>query len=96
MSIMQQSSIAQDRALGFQCLQQGLVKLPSVGCFEASDRSRAMSFLNTSICNLPVDVTLALKIGDQENFKPSYISTDETPDLHNRWASVKTTEEAVV
>ena len=62
MSIMQQSSKAQDRTLGvwFQAIQQGQVKLPRFQRYEAWDRGRITSFLNTIINNLPVGVTLAL------------------------------------
>ena len=56
MSIMQQSSKAQDRTLGvwFHHVQQGMVKLPRFQRFEAWDRGRITSFLNTIINNLPV------------------------------------------
>lgn len=65
MSIMQQSSKAQDRTLGvwFQSIQQGQVKLPRFQRFEAWDRNRVTGFLNTIINNLPVGVTLALEVG---------------------------------
>lgn len=79
MSIMQQSSKAQDRTLGvwFQSIQQGQVKLPRFQRFEAWDRNRVTGFLNTIINNLPVGVTLALEVGDREKFKSRYISTAE-------------------
>lgn len=79
MSIMQQSSRAQDRTLGvwFQSVQQGQVKLPRFQRFEAWDRNRVTGFLNTIINNLPVGVTLALEVGDQEKFESRYISTAE-------------------
>lgn len=79
MSIMQQSSKAQDRTLGvwFQSIQQGQVKLPRFQRFEAWDRNRVTGFLNTIINNLPVGVTLALEVGDQEKFESRYISTAE-------------------
>lgn len=77
MSIMQQSSKAQDRTLGvwFQHIQQGMVKLPRFQRFEAWDRGRITSFLNTIINNLPVGVTLALEVAGQEKFESRYIST---------------------
>ena len=77
MSIMQQSSKAQDRTLGvwFQNIQQGMVKLPRFQRFEAWDRGRIASFLNTIINNLPVGVTLALEVAGQEKFESRYIST---------------------
>lgn len=77
MSIMQQSSKAQDRTLGvwFQHIQQGMVKLPRFQRFEAWDRGRITSFLNTIINNLPVGVTLALEVAGQEKFESRYISS---------------------
>ncbi len=79
MSIMQQSSKAQDRTLGvwFQNIQQGMVKLPRFQRFEAWDRGRIASFLSTIINNLPVGVTLVLEVAGQEKFESRYISTAE-------------------
>lgn len=79
MTVMQQSSKAEDRTLGvwFQNIQQGLVKLPRFQRFEAWDRGRITSFLNTVINNLPVGVTLALDVGAQEKFVSRYIATAE-------------------
>lgn len=81
MSIMQQSSKAQDRTLGvwFQAIQQGQVKLPRFQRYEAWDKSRITSFLNTIINNLPVGVTLALEVAGEEKFISRYIrSADPT------------------
>lgn len=77
MSIMQQSSKAQDRTLGvwFQNIQQGMIKLPRFQRFEAWDRGRIASFLNTIINNLPVGVTLALEVAGHEKFESRYIVT---------------------
>ncbi|WP_199265312.1 DUF262 domain-containing protein [Alcaligenes faecalis] len=77
MSIMQQSSKAQDRTLGvwFQHIQQGMVKLPRFQRFEAWDRGRITSFLNTIINNLPVGVTLALEVAGLEKFESRYIAS---------------------
>lgn len=79
MSIMQQSSKAQDQALGvwFQKIQQGMLKLPRFQRFEAWDRGRVTSFLNTIINNLPVGVTLALEVAGKEKFESRYIVTAE-------------------
>ena len=79
MSIMQQSSKAQDRTLGvwFHHIQQGMVKLPRFQRFEAWDKNRIESFLNTIINNLPVGVTLALEVAGQEKFESRYIATAE-------------------
>lgn len=75
MSIMQQSSKAQDRTLGvwFQAIQQGQLKLPRFQRYEAWDRGRITSFLNTIINNLPVGVTLALDVAGEEKFISRYI-----------------------
>jgi hypothetical protein len=77
MSIMRQSSKAQDRTLGvwFQNIQLGMVKLPRFQRFEAWDRGRITSFLNTIINNLPVGVTLALEVAGPEKFESRYIAT---------------------
>jgi hypothetical protein len=79
MTIMQQSSRAQDRTLGvwFQHIQQGMVKLPRFQRFEAWDRGRITSFLNTIINNLPVGVTLALEVAGEEKFESRYVATAE-------------------
>ncbi|MBX3589938.1 MAG: DUF262 domain-containing protein [Burkholderiaceae bacterium] len=79
MSVMQQSSKAQDRALGvwFQNIQQGMVKLPRFQRLEAWDRGRITSFLNTIINNLPVGVTLALEVAGPEKFESRYIATSD-------------------
>ncbi|MBO6657820.1 MAG: DUF262 domain-containing protein [Pseudomonadales bacterium] len=79
MSIMQQSSKAQDRSLGvwYQNIQQGQIKLPRFQRMEAWDRGRITSFLNTVINNLPVGVTLALEVAGEEKFVSRYISTAE-------------------
>jgi hypothetical protein len=79
MSIMQQSSKAQDRTLGvwFHYIEQGAVKLPRFQRFEAWDRWRITSFLNTIISNLPVGVTLVLEVAGAEKFVSRYISTAE-------------------
>ncbi|MDR2091805.1 MAG: DUF262 domain-containing protein [Azoarcus sp.] len=79
MSIMQQSSKAQDQTLGvwFQNIQRGMVKLPRFQRSEAWDRGRIASFLKTIINNLPVGVTLTLKVAGQEKFESRYIKTAE-------------------
>lgn len=79
MSIMQQSSKAQDHTLGawFHQIDQGSVKLPRFQRFEAWDRGRITSFLNTIISNLPVGVTLVLEVAGPEKFVSRYISSAE-------------------
>lgn len=80
MSILQQSSKAQDRALGDWYVQigAGSIKLPRFQRFEAWDRWRVAGFLNTVIQNLPVGVTLLLQVGDAEKFVSRYIATAPT------------------
>lgn len=79
MSIMQQSSKAQDKTLGvwFQNIQQGQIKLPRFQRYEAWDRGRITSFLNTIINNLPIGVTLALEVAGEEKFISRYIVSAE-------------------
>lgn len=79
MSIMQQSSKAQDRTLGvwFQNIQQGMVKLPRFQRFEAWDRGRISSFLDTIINNLPVGVALVLEVAGKEQFESRYIASSD-------------------
>jgi hypothetical protein len=79
MSIMHQSSKAQDRTLGvwFHHVQQGGIKLPRFQRFEAWERGRITSFLNTIISNLPVRITLVLEVAGEEKFISRYISTAE-------------------
>ena len=79
MSILQQSSKAQDRTLGmwFSQIASGALKLPRFQRFEAWDRGRITSFLNTIINNLPVGVTLALEVAGVEKFESRYIKTSD-------------------
>ena len=79
MSILLQSSRAQDQTLGvwFQNIQQGQLKLPRFQRHEAWDRRRITSFLNTIINNLPVGVTLALAVAGNEKFISRFIVTAE-------------------
>ncbi|TGM19322.1 DUF262 domain-containing protein [Leptospira selangorensis] len=80
MSVLQQSSKAQDRELGvwFQNIKLGYIKLPRFQRYEAWDKGRISSFLNTIINNLPVGVTLSLEVDPgKEQFLSRYISTAE-------------------
>lgn len=79
MSIMHQSSKAQDRTLGvwFHQIDQGAVKLPRFQRFEAWDRGRITSFLDTIIGNLPVGVALVLEVAGREKFASRFISSAE-------------------
>ena len=58
-------------------IQQGLVKLPRFQRYEAWDKWRITSFLNTIISNLPVGVTLALEVAGEEKFISRYIVSAE-------------------
>jgi hypothetical protein len=77
MDIPTSSSKAQDRELAvwYRKLQDGEIKLPRFQRFEAWDRNRVCSFLNTIIHNLPVGVTLILEVGDEEKFESRYLKT---------------------
>lgn len=77
MTLLQQSSKAQDRSLGhwYSLIQSGQLKLPRFQRMEAWDRGRVTGFLNTIIQNLPVGVTLLLEVGDKEKFVSRYIAT---------------------
>jgi hypothetical protein len=79
MSIMKQSSKALDRPLAewFSAISLGQIKLPRFQRFEAWDRNRITSFLNTVIHNLPIGVTLVLEVGDEEKFVSRHIVTAE-------------------
>src|SRR5260221_6861568 len=77
MSMMQQSSRAQDRTLGvwFHHIQHGMITLPRFQRLEAWDRGRDTNFLNYIVNNLPVGVTLALEVHGEEQFDSHFIAT---------------------
>jgi hypothetical protein len=77
MDIPTSSSKAQDReiAVWYSKVQQGDIKLPRFQRFEAWDRNRICSFLNTIIHNLPVGVTLVLEVGGEEKFHSRHLET---------------------
>lgn len=77
MEIPTSSSKAQDRELAvwYRKVQDGDIKLPRFQRFEAWDRNRICSFLNTIIHNLPVGVTLVLEVGDDEKFQSRYLKS---------------------
>jgi len=79
MSIMKQSSKALDRPLAewFTAISLGQIKLPRFQRFEAWDRNRITTFLNTVIHNLPIGVTLVVEVGDEEKFVSRHIVTAE-------------------
>lgn len=77
MTLLQQSSKAQDRSLGhwYTLIQSGQLKLPRFQRMEAWDRGRVTGFLNTIVQNLPVGVTLLLEVGDKEKFVSRYVAS---------------------
>ena len=77
MSVLQQSSKAQDRPLGtwYLNIKHGMIKLPRFQRFEAWDRARIVSFLNTIVNNLPIGVALTLEVAGKEEFVSRYIAT---------------------
>lgn len=77
MTIMQQSSRAQDRPSGvwFQHFQQGMVTLTRFQRFEAWDRSRFTRFLGTIMNNLPLGVTLARDVAGVEKFEERHVAS---------------------
>lgn len=76
MNVNQQSSKAQDRTLTvwFQKLQNGEIKLPRFQRFQAWDKKRITSLLETITYNLPLGVTLLLEV-DEEKFVSRYLAT---------------------
>ncbi len=77
MNAMMQSSKAEDKTLiqWFQDVQRGSIKLPRFQRFEAWDRKRVSSFLQSIINNLPLGITLTLEVGDTEKFESRYLVT---------------------
>lgn len=56
-------------------IQNGEMKLPRFQRFEAWDRHRICSLLQTVIHNLPLGITLVLEVGDEEKFVSRYLET---------------------
>ena len=56
-------------------VQRAEIKLPRFQRFEAWDRTRICSLVETVINNLPLGITLILEVGDQERFISRYLST---------------------
>jgi hypothetical protein len=69
---------ARDRKLDtwFKRIKDGEIKLPRFQRFEAWDKNRISSLLNTIIHDLPLGITLILEV-DQEQFISRYLSTAE-------------------
>ena len=53
----------------------GEIKLPRFQRFEAWDRQRIASLMQTVIHNLPLGITLVLNVGDEEKFISRYLET---------------------
>ncbi len=58
------------------------IKLPRFQRFEAWDRNRICSLVETVINNLPLGITLVLEVGDKEKFISRHLST--APEIGNR------------
>lgn len=72
-----QSSKALNKELAqwYQEFLVGQIKLPRFQRYEAWDKHRVISFLNTVINNLPIGVALILEVAGKEKFISRYIST---------------------
>lgn len=68
---------ARNRKLGnwYGKIKRGEIKLPRFQRFEAWDRHRICSLLQTVIHNLPLGITLVLEIGEQEKFISRFLET---------------------
>jgi uncharacterized protein with ParB-like and HNH nuclease domain len=74
-----QSSKALNKELAqwYQEIFSGQIKLPRFQRYEAWDKGRIISFLNTVINNLPIGVALILDVAGTEKFVSRFISTAE-------------------
>lgn len=63
-------------------VKNGEIKLPRFQRFEAWDKHRIGSLLETVIHNLPLGITLVLEVGDEERFVSRYLKT--APEEGNR------------
>ncbi|KYJ87608.1 DUF262 domain-containing protein [Sulfurovum riftiae] len=63
-------------------IRHGEIKLPRFQRFEAWDKHRISSLLETIIKNLPLGITLILEVGDEEKFISRYLET--APETNNR------------
>src|SRR5690349_11023125 len=60
-------------------VKRGEIKLPRFQRFEAWDRERIGSLVQTIIQNLPLGITLVLNVGDEEKFISRYLVTAPQP-----------------
>ena len=63
-------------------VQLGEIKLPRFQRFEAWDRHRIASLMQTVISNLPLGITLVLNVGDDQKFVSRYLET--APETNGR------------
>lgn len=56
-------------------IKRGEIKLPRFQRFEAWDRHRICSLIETVIQNLPLGITLVLEVGEQEKFISRFLET---------------------
>jgi hypothetical protein len=61
----------------YNYVNEGRIKLPRFQRFEAWDRPRITSLLNTVLQNLPLGVTLVLEVGDEQKFISRYLASAE-------------------
>lgn len=75
---------ARNRKLGewYGKIYRAEIKLPRFQRFEAWDRWRICSLIETVIRNLPLGITLILEVGDEEKFISRHLAT--APDLDAR------------
>ena len=59
---------------------RGEIKLPRFQRFEAWDRARICSLIETVIRNLPLGITLILEVGDEEKFVSRFLETSPEGD----------------
>lgn len=61
-------------------IQRAEIRLPRFQRFEAWDRQRICSLIETVIRNLPLGITLILEVGDEEKFVSRHLATAPKPD----------------
>jgi len=61
-------------------IKRGEIKLPRFQRYEAWDRQRISSLIETVIHNLPLGITLVLEVGDEEKFISRYMETTTPQD----------------
>lgn len=83
---MSSSSRAQNRALKawFDEIRTGGIVLPSFQRYEAWDRARVGSMLDTVIRDLPLGVALVLDVGDEEQFVSRPLASAPPPERRPR------------